>query len=146
MAVWVESPPSILLHLHLLYVPRSWDQGRMTSIWLGGVSGSSGEGPLTHFQEGVLTIYKPRCEDPWEAGPGQLLKMAAVWLEDTVLYSTRLGGTDLQSEYMKGGGRRLRSSGSLRPSWAPWDQASQTTGGRRGLGRDRSEAVLESGN
>lgn len=97
----------------------------MTTVWLGGVSGSSGEHPLTHFQEGVLTVYEPRREDPWEAGPGQLLKMAAVCLEDTVLYSTRLGGTDLQSEYMKGGGRRLRSSGSLKPSWAPWDQASQ---------------------
>lgn len=89
------------------------------------MSGYSSEGPLTHFQEEVLTIYKPSREDPWEAGPGQLLKMAAVWLEDMVLYSTRLGGTDLQSRYMEGGGRRLRSSGGLRPSWAPWDQASQ---------------------
>lgn len=48
-------------------------------------------------------------------------------------------------ESMEGGGRRIRASGSFRPAWAPWDQASQTGGGRKGVGRDRSEAILESG-
>lgn len=31
------------------------------------------------LERGNLTVCKPRCDDPWQAGPDKLLKMAAVW-------------------------------------------------------------------
>lgn len=72
-----------------------------------------------------MTVYKPQ-------GSGHILKMVAAWPEGIVLSGTRHGGAGLRSRCMEGGGRRIRSSGSLRLTWAPWDRTSQTKGGRRG--------------